>query len=311
MPSGLFILGPTAVGKSELALSIAQRMGGEIISVDSMQVYRGLDVGTAKPSLSERQRVPHHLVDVVELTEAFDAARFVQLAKTAVEAIQARGKVPVFCGGTGLYFKAYLEGLGAAPPSDPTLRAELEATPLARLLEELARKDPVLYAQIDRQNARRVWRALEVIRLTGRPYSEQRVQWGRAGSAGATAKNGEPAAIVLGIERESGDLHQRINQRVDRMFQNGLVAETEGLLARGLESNRNAMQAIGYRQVVGYLRGELGLAETRELVKQRTRQFARRQRTWFRLQLRVEWLRLAAADELEFVADKACALIGR
>ena len=173
----IFLAGPTAVGKSEIALRLAETIGGEIISVDSMQVYRGLDLGTAKPTPAERARVAHHLIDVVGLTEAFDAARFVTLAGAAVEDIQSRGRVPVFCGGTGLYFKAFREGLGAAPPSDAALRAELEAAPLETLLGELRELDPVTYERIDRQNPRRVIRAVEVIRLTGRPFSAQRANW--------------------------------------------------------------------------------------------------------------------------------------
>src|SRR5258706_9064770 len=170
LPSSIFHLrplllaGPTAVGKSEVALRLAEKLGGEIISVDSMQVYRGLDLGTAKPSAADRARVPHHLIDVVDINEPFDAAKFVELARRAVAEIQARGRVPVLCGGTGLYFKAFLEGLGDAPPADPALRAELEAAPLPGLLRELAERDPASYEKIDRRNPRRVVRAVEVIR---------------------------------------------------------------------------------------------------------------------------------------------------
>ncbi len=172
--SPIFLAGPTAVGKSEIALRIAEKIGGEIISVDSMQVYRGLEIGTAKPSPEEQRRVRHHLIDVVELTEPFDAAKFVSLAQRAVTEIQSRGRTPIFCGGTGLYFKVFLEGLGDAPPANGALRAELERTPLEELLRELEQRDPATYEKIDRQNPRRVIRAVEVIRLTGRPFSEQR-----------------------------------------------------------------------------------------------------------------------------------------
>ena len=173
----LFIAGPTATGKSAVALALAEKIGGEIVSADSMQVYRGLNLGTAKPSAAERARVPHHLVDICDLHEAFDAAQFIRRAQTAVAEIQARGHTPVFCGGTGLYFKAYLEGLGEAPPADEKLRAELEKIPFANLLEELRRTDPATYEKIDRQNPRRVLRALEVIRLTGKKFSDQRAEW--------------------------------------------------------------------------------------------------------------------------------------
>ena len=184
----ILIAGPTAVGKSAVAVALAERIGGEIISVDSMLVYRGLDIGTAKPSHRERELVRHHLVDVVELNEPFDAARFSRLARAAVADIQQRGSVPILCGGTGLYFKGFLEGLGEAPPSDAAVRAELEAVPAGELLRELEEKDPVAFATIDRRNPRRVARALEVIRLTGRPFSALRSPW----HAELAASNSEP-----------------------------------------------------------------------------------------------------------------------
>lgn len=300
-----FIAGPTAVGKSEVALLLAEQLGGEIISVDSMQVYRGLDIGTAKPTPAERARVPHHLIDVAEITESFDAAKFCALARQAVAEIQSRGKTPIFCGGTGLYFKAYLEGIGDAPPSDTKLRAELEATPLDCLLHELAERDPTTFEQIDRQNPRRVVRAVEVIRLTGKPFSEQRSRWGETpgelaapvgGSRERSPHQPGQAAPVFVLTRAKPDLDGRINARVDAMFAQGLVSETRALLGRGLEQNPTAMQAIGYRQVVEHLRGERSLAETVELVKTRTRQFAKRQLTWFRRHARAKWVE-ARPDE--------------
>ena len=278
----IFLAGPTAAGKSAMALELALRLGGEIISVDSMQVYRGLDIGTAKPSAEEQKRVRHHLIDVADLDQSFDAAQFVRLAGEAVKDIQSRGRTPIFCGGTGFYFKAYLEGLGDAPPSDPVIRAQLAATPLAELLEELARRDPATFESIDRQNTRRVIRALEVIRLTGRPFSEQRARWGTMPQ--------ELGVRLVGVTRPAGELVERIHRRVEEMFRKGLVAETQSLLQRGLEGNPTALQALGYRQVVEHLRGERGLAETAELVRIRTRQFAKRQLTWFRRQMRLEWV---------------------
>lgn len=286
----MFLAGPTAVGKSAVALSLAEQIGGEIISVDSMQVYRGLDLGTAKPSPAERQRVPHHLIDVVDLSENFDAARFVQLAREAVAGIQARGRVPIFCGGTGLYFKAYLEGLGEAPPADPALRAELEATPLDALLRELAQRDPQTFEAIDRHNPRRIVRAVEVIRLTGKPFFSQRAVWTHSWPLPPHATR------ILCLTRAPADLRARIDARVEEMFRRGLVAETERLLAGGLAQNRTALQALGYRQVVEHLRGARSLPETIALVKVRTRQFAKRQMTWFRRQLPVVWHPLRADE---------------
>ena len=292
--SPLLLAGPTAVGKSEVALLLAGRLGGEIISVDSMQVYRGLDIGTAKPSAADRQRVPHHLIDVLELCEPFDAARFLELAWRAVNEIQGRGRQPILCGGTGLYFKAYLDGLGDAPPSDPALRAELERSPLPELLHELEQRDPATFEHIDRQNPRRVVRALEVIRLTGRPFSGQRAAW----------LGNSPEGSVLALRRDATNLRTRIDARVDRMFEQGLVRETELLLDRGLDQNRTAMQAIGYRQVVEHLRGARTLSDTIAEVKRRTRQLAKRQMTWLRHQLPVRWIEVAPQENAESVADR-------
>ncbi len=296
----LLLAGPTAVGKSEVALCLAERLGGEIISVDSMQVYRGLDLGTAKPPPAARQRVPHHLIDVVELSEAFDAAQFVRRAEAAVEDIQGRARLPILCGGTGLYFKAFLEGLGGTPAPALALRCELEKTPLAELLRELEQKDPVTFQKIDRRNPRRVVRAVEVIRLTGRPFSAQRAAW----TLGAASLGPGGSPFYFGLARTTADLRARIDARVEEMFEGGLVAETERLLQRGLAANRTAMQAIGYRQVAEHLRGERSLAETVELVKIRTRQFAKRQLTWFRRHGNVTWVDVTPQESATAVASR-------
>ncbi len=296
MTAPILLAGPTASGKSAAALALAEAIGGEIISVDSMQVYRGLDLGTAKPTAAERQQVPHHLTDVAELTEAFDSAKFLTLAHAAVNEIQQRGRVPILCGGTGLYFNVWLNGLGDSPPPDAALRAELEAKPLPELLDELARQDLVTFDEIDLNNRRRVVRAVEVIRITGKPFSLQRAAWPERAPT--------LAGRSFGLLRNREDLHRRINRRVEEMFAAGLIEETRGLLTRGLEANRTAMQAIGYRQVVEHLRGERGRLETIELVKQRTRQFAKRQSTWFRGQLDLDWLEVAPTEAPEEIAQR-------
>jgi tRNA dimethylallyltransferase len=273
--------------------------------VDSMQVYRGLDVGTAKPNAVEQKKIPHHLIDVCELVENFDAAKFVRLAQKAVEEIQSRNKTPIFCGGTGLYFQAYLSGLGEAPAANPILRAELEQLPFESLLKELRERDPATYEKIDKQNPRRVIRAVEVIRLTGKKFSGQKAEWKAEKAEGGKRK----VETILALTRQADDLHARINLRVDEMFRRGLVDETCELLKQSLERNQTAMQAIGYRQVVEHLRGERNLVETIELVKAKTRQFAKRQLTWFRRYGNCTWLHLQPGDSQEDCVRKVRAAI--
>lgn len=283
----LVIAGATGVGKTAIALEVAKALGGEIISADSMQVYRGLDIGTAKATKPEREEIPHHLIDIRDLTEGFDAAAFVREAEQALIAIGERGQVPIFCGGTGFYLKAWLEGLGAAPASNSGLRAELEGLPMDDLRAELERFDPKTYEIIDRENRRRLVRAVEVIRLTGTPFSEQRADWG-----------GQSRPFFgIGLEREPLDLHGRIERRVDKMFERGLVGETRGVLPR-LRENRTAAQAIGYRQLIDHFDGKIDLPRLIDLVKIKTRQFSKRQRTWFKGQMRLEWIVLGREESL-------------
>ncbi|MCS1407810.1 MAG: tRNA dimethylallyltransferase [Verrucomicrobia subdivision 3 bacterium] len=281
----IFLAGPTAVGKSEVALQLAQEISGEIISVDSMQVYQGLDIGTAKPSPQERTITPHHLIDVANLNQQFDAKRFVTLATQARHEIEQRGNRPIFCGGTGFYFKAYLEGLDELPPRDSELRTQLEQTPLAILLAELQQKDPVLFPTIDPKNTRRVVRALEIIRLTSHPVSTQRKKRNPE-----TATSTSNPIIVL--SRSATSLRERINRRVDAMIQAGLVDETKTWLDCGLKEHPTASQALGYRQIIDRLHHHNSLTETVGLIKTKTWQYARRQRTWFRKQKNTIWLDL-------------------
>lgn len=288
------LAGPTASGKSDVALLLAEQLGGEIVSVDSMQVYRGMDIGTAKPSSADRAQVPHHLIDIVDVTESFDAAQFARAAQAAVADIAGRGRRAILCGGTGLYFNAFFGGVGAAPAADAELRHALESTPLEELLRELAERDPATYAKIDRKNPRRVIRAVEVIRQTGRPFSAQKSNWALR----------SPAPRVFALRRATEDLHNRINERVDTMFAKGLVDETRRLLERGLAGNVTAMQALGYRQVVAHLRGQYSLSKTIELIKLRTRQFAKRQMTWFRGQLDPEWIDVTANETAAEIAGR-------
>lgn len=297
----ILICGQTAVGKTAVAIELARLINAEIVSVDSMQVYRGMDVGTAKPTIEEQRAVPHHLIDILDITESFNAADFISLANSAIAKITARGKNVIMCGGTGLYFKAFLKGIGNAPPPDKELRKELESTPVELLLNELKEKDPVTYSKIDRNNPRRVVRAIEVIRTTGKPLSQLRADWNKT--------NYQSPFILFALKRDSADLRKRINERVDEMFKRGLVSETQNLLKLGLEQNPTAMQAIGYKQVVEYLRKERSYEETVELVKIRTWQFARRQMTWFKYQLPSNWIKIAPDETAEEIAKKLFSFI--
>ncbi len=293
------------MGKSAVALALAEQLEGEIVSVDSMQVYRGMDIGTAKPAAEEQRRVPHHLIDILDLSASFDAAQFVVRARQAVAGIQARSRQPILCGGTGLYFRAFLEGLEVRPPSDPALRKRLEIMPLAELLRQLRQLDPAACERIDPLNPRRVLRALEVRLLTGKPLSEL-----EADGPDRPAPRSFPApAAFFYLTRSREDLYARINSRVEQMFQLGLVAETAGLLERGLAHNLTALQALGYRQVVEHLRGQRNLLETVALVKSRTRQFARRQATWFRHQLTPQWIALEAGESPAQTAARVSKLL--
>jgi tRNA dimethylallyltransferase len=302
--TNLALTGPTGVGKSAVALLLAERLGAEIISVDSMQVYRGLDIGTAKPTHAERTRVRHHLIDILDLHESFDAQRFCQLAVEAVRTVMETGRLPLFCGGTGLYFKALLMGLGSMPAANPELRRSLEVRSLDQLLEELRGLDPAACAAIDTANKRRVVRALEVVRLTGLPFAKTRPPWSRV-------SNETPARSVfgfnlrfLGLRRQPPDLQNRIEQRVDWMFRTGLIEETRNLWVQGLDNNPTARNALGYRQVIEHLKGKTSLVDAQAAVKILTRQFAKRQMTWFRHQLPVTWLDVQPNETAEETAGR-------
>lgn len=291
----IFLVGPTAVGKSAVTLELARTLGAglsaeasvkaEIVSADSMQVYRGMDIGTAKPSATERQEVRHHLIDVVDVSEPFDVKRFVDLAQNAIAEIHARGNVALVVGGTGLYVRALRQGLFAGPGRDPVLRARLEVMPAATLFAELERVDPVTAARIDRHNPRRLVRALEVFYATGKPIGEMQTEWVQG--SGFKVQGSE---IGVCLDRERDELYARIERRIEEQIAAGWVEEVRGLLARGLEKNPTALQAAGYRELVAHLRGELTLAEAVVRIKTRTRQLARRQLTWFRREPDLVWV---------------------
>ena len=292
----ILIAGPTAAGKSQIALQLAEQLGGEIISADSMQVYRGLDIGTAKPSAAERARMPHHLIDICDLTESFDAAQFVRLAHRAVGGNSvARATCRFFAAAPGFTSGRFSKDWVKRRPPMPNCAPNSKPRRWKNCWPNCASATRSRYEKIDKQNPRRVIRAVEVIRLTGRPVSVQRADWSSCHLSPVTCH-------FHCLTRQPDDLRKRIDARVDEMFARGLVDETRELLKHGLAENQTAMQAIGYRQVVEHLRGERPLKETIELVKIRTRQFAKRQLTWFRAQKNLEWIELQPEESAEAIA---------
>lgn len=283
------VVGPTASGKSDLAVELALTLNGEIVNADAMQLYRGMDIGTAKLPVPERRGVPHHQLDVLDVTDEASVAAYQRQARAAIEGIRARGRRPILAGGSGLYVRAVLDEL-QIPPTDPAVRAELEAEleqlGVAVLHARLAEHDPAAAAAILPSNARRVVRALEVIALTNRPFT-------------ATLPTGayhEPA-IQLGLQVPRSVLDERIATRVDRMWDAGLVDETRELAEHhGLRAGRTASRALGYAQVLHLLDGELDDAAARLATVTATRRFARRQLSWFGRDGRIEWLAHDAPD---------------
>jgi tRNA dimethylallyltransferase len=286
-PPLVAVVGPTASGKSALGLRLALERGGEIVSCDSLQVYRGLDVGSAKATPAERALVPHHLLDVASPGEVFSAADYARLARAAVRDASGRGRLPLVVGGTGLYLRALLEGLFEGPSRDGALRARLERLAErfgdARLHRLLARVDPVAAARIAPRDRVRVVRALEVYRATGRPISGQ-------GDEGREPLRGF-RVLVVGLDPGREALRAAIEERTARMIRSGLLDEVRGLLARGTDPGARPLQSIGYRQALAVLRGEMSVAEAEASITTDTVRFAKRQRTWFRHQARVTWCR--------------------
>jgi tRNA dimethylallyltransferase len=290
------VVGPTAAGKSGLAVALAERLGGEVVNADSMQIYRGMDIGTAKLSVAERRGVPHHLLDLLDVTEAVSVAQFQAWARAAIADCQARGRLPVLVGGSALYVRAVLDRF-EFPGTDPALRADLEAELAQRgaaaLHERLSRLDAAAAATILAGNGRRIVRALEVIALTGRPFSASLPQHAYApGQPGSL-----PVQIGVDVPREV--LNARIEARVDAMWAAGLVDEVRRLAASGLGQGRTASRALGYAQVLRHLAGECSLDEARDDTVRATRRFARRQDAWFRKDPRIRWLPADAPDLVE------------
>ncbi|GAA4492394.1 tRNA (adenosine(37)-N6)-dimethylallyltransferase MiaA [Actinoallomurus oryzae] len=293
------VVGPTAAGKSDLAVELALRLGGEIVNADSMQLYRGMDIGTAKLTEEERRGVPHHLLDIWDVTETASVAEYQRLARRAIVEIHGRGRVPLLVGGSGLYIRAVIDDLDF-PGTDPELRARLEASLAevgpAAMHARLAERDPAAAASILPSNGRRVVRALEVIEMTGRPFSASMPSYDEA----------KEYATQLGLAVPRPELDERIALRVDRMWSAGLVEEVRRLEPYGLREGFTASRALGYAQVLRFLAGEWSEERAREETVRSTRRFARRQESWFRRDPRVRWIGYDASVDHALDTISAC-----
>jgi tRNA dimethylallyltransferase len=285
----LAIVGPTAAGKSALAIALAEELGGEVVNADAMQLYRGMDIGTAKVTPDERRGVPHHLLDVLDVTETASVAAYQRDARAILERLLDEGRVPILVGGSGLYVRAVLDEL-EFPGTDPDIRARLEqelaASSAERLHERLTGLDPIAAAAILPSNGRRIVRALEVIELTGRPFS-------------ATMPRPGPTrygTLQIGLDLDTDELDRRVDLRVTRMFSEGLVDEVRRLEKEGLRVGRTASRALGYQQVLDQFGAEEDMAAAAAATAQATRRFVRRQRSWFRRDQRVHWLDATRSD---------------
>ncbi len=281
----IIIQGPTATGKSELAVRLARQFDGEIVGADSLQLYRGMEIGTAAPEPELRSQVPHHLLGIVDPAASFTAADFAGEAGEAIAGIHRRGRIPFVVGGTGLYIRALLGGLIQAPAGDDTLRGELaawaERDGWGALLEELERIDPETAARLHPNDRGRIIRALEVCRLTGIPFSLMTHAHGFSDIRYTTLK--------IGLTGERAQLYRRVEERVDRMLAGGFVDEVRGLLARGYSPELKSMRSIGYKEICRYLSGEISINEVAELIKRDTRRYLKRQQTWFFRDTATKW----------------------
>ncbi len=305
----LVIVGPTAVGKTEIAIKVAQRLDGEIISADSMQIYRGMNIGTAKPTLEEQAGILHHMIDIVDPGEPFSVADYQKMAREKIKEVADRGRLPILAGGTGLYVRAVIDPYNFIPANTDwdlrsRLRQQARELGLEALYNRLSEVDPVAAERIHPNDERRIIRALEVYQTTGQPLSfweqqpdEQRPIYD---------------LIMIGLHRPRPELYDRINRRVDLMLEHGLLEEAQNLLAQGLDEKFIANQAIGYKEFFAYLRGEESLAEATEKLKQGTRRYAKRQLTWFRADRRIHWVQVGenrtavelVNEILKIVADR-------
>ena len=299
------LVGPTAIGKSRIAIDVAQALGTEVLTADSTQVYRGMNIGTDTPSEEERQGIPHRLIDLVEPDEPFNAGEFRRRVLPEISRLHDKGLLPLVVGGTGLYVRALLHGLWSGPPSDHVLRGRLADEARVRggesMYQELGRVDPVTARRLHPRDTVKVLRALEVYRQTGTPLSEAHAQHGQADTPFR--------ALVLGLTMERAALYQRIDRRVDVELAKGLVEETRALLAEGYSRGLVSMKSLGYRQMAGYLEGDYSFAEAVRRLKRDTRHFAKRQMTWFRKEPGLAWVEVHADESVRSVSRRILSLI--
>lgn len=291
----IVIAGPTASGKSGLAMEICEKFDGEIINADSIQVYKYLDIGSAKPTKEDREKIPHHLIDIKDLTEPFSAADFKELADEAIKDITSRGKVPVIVGGTGLYIRALTEGLMEAPDGDEALREkfnkEIEEHGLDFLYDKLKKVDPVATEKIHRNNRHRIIRALEVYELTGKPLSEHQK------AHGFKDKNYNALKIALEVDRD--ELRERIAKRTEEMYSgDAIIKEVQSILELGYKDDLKPLNSVGYREAAAKLKGAVSRDEALELTKKSTYQYAKRQVTWFKKEPNIKWFNVRAKADI-------------
>ncbi|KQV21295.1 MULTISPECIES: tRNA (adenosine(37)-N6)-dimethylallyltransferase MiaA [unclassified Kitasatospora] len=302
-PRVVSVVGATAAGKSDLAVAIATALGGEVINTDSMQLYRGMDIGTAKLTTAERGGIPHHLLDIWDVTEAASVAEFQRLARASIDRLLAEGRTPVLVGGSGLYVRAAIDEM-EFPGTDPAVRARLEAEceqlGSGALHRRLAELDPAAAQAILPSNGRRVVRALEVIEITGRPFT-----------ASLPTNTAVYDTVQIGVQVERPELDRRIELRVDRMWEAGLLAEVRELEARGLRDGLTASRALGYQQVLAHFAGDCTEDEAKAETVRATRRFARRQESWFRRDDRIHWLARPAGADPTALLERSLELIDR
>jgi len=307
----ILILGVTASGKGRLAFDLADSMGAEIISIDSMKVYRRMNIGTGKPPDEARRRIKYHLIDIVEPSDSFSVGTFLDAALQAIEQIRNRNRPVVAVGGTALYIKALLYGLFEGPPSDEQIRTRLKAQAQAEGLYELHRQlreiDPDAAERIHPNDAKRIIRALEVHQITGRPISSLQQQWPEGGGRASEVGDRESRHnwTIIGLRREKNEENSRINTRAKRMIDAGLVDEVKALLAEDRPLSKQARCAIGYAEIVEHLAGRMSLEEAVELIKKNTRRLAKGQRTWFKTFKDVNWLDIEAEEPAEEILNRA------